>query len=475
MRFTIMHWIKKILKSTNNMNFAALIKSYCLIAIACICANSTFAQELIPEIETDNGFVVDKIIAKVDNYIVIRSELERAYQDYLTNGGSPSQQARCQYLAMLVRNKLMLAKAEIDSVLVLDAEVDLNTQNRMDMIMSQSGRTENELEALYGKTMEQVRLELRDQIREQMIVSKMEEEMTKDIAVTPSEVKKFFNKIPKDSLPYFSASVEVAEIVKIAEVSEEQESKTKRDLSDLRSRILAGEDFATIAKKYSDDPTVVTNSGEMGWSGRGRMVPEYEAMAFKLKPNEISMPFKSPFGIHIMQLIERRGNEYNTRHVLISPKPSEADLKDATTYLDSLRTLIVGDSMKFQAAAKEYSDDVATKGNGGFFSDRDGGTRLTVDELDPIVFFKLDSMTVGEVSRPIAYRTDDGKDAVRILLYKSRIAPHQASLEDDWTKIQAATLNEKKDKILQRWFTKARADVFINIDPSYDNCGLLDQ
>src|SRR5687768_446816 len=162
--------------------------------------------------DPEEGFVVDKIIAKVDNYILIKSELERAYQDYLTNGGSPSDEARCQYLAMLVRNKLMLAKAEIDSVLVLDAEVDMNTQNRMDMILAQSGRTADELEALYGKTLEQVRTELREQIREQMIVSKMEDEMTKGIVVTPSEVKRFFGKIPKDSLPYFSASVQVAQI-----------------------------------------------------------------------------------------------------------------------------------------------------------------------------------------------------------------------------------------------------------------------
>ncbi|HTE34740.1 MAG TPA: peptidylprolyl isomerase [Chryseolinea sp.] len=446
-----------------------------MLALTVVCAGTAVGQDAAPAPENDTGFVVDKIIAKVDNYIVIRSELERAYQDYLTNGGSPSQQARCQYLAMLVRNKLMLAKAEIDSVMVLDGEVDLNTSNRMDMIMSQSGRTENELEALYGKTMEQIRLELRDQVREQMIVSKMEEEMTKNVAVTPSEVKRFFSKIPKDSLPYFSASVEVAEIVRIAKVSAEQENKTKMELLDLRSRVLKGEEFATLAKKYSDDPSVVTNNGEMGWSGRGRMVPEYEAMAFKLKPNEISQPFKSQFGIHIMQLIERRGNEYNTRHILISPKPSESDLRDATKYLDSLRTLIVNDSVKFQNAAKLYSDDVTTKGNGGFFSDHDGGTRLTVDELDPIIFFKLDSMKVGEISKPIAYRTDDGKDAVRILLYKSRIAPHQESLEEDWTKIQAATLNEKKDKILQKWFQKVRADVFINIDPVYDECRLLDQ
>ena len=441
---------------------------YCLLVLFSLVLIQVKAQDT-------EGFVVDKIIAKVDNYILIKSELERAYQDYLTNGGSPSQQAKCQYLAMLVRNKLMLAKAEIDSVVVLDAEVDLNTGNRMDMILSQSGRTADELEALYGKTLEQVRMELREQIREQMIVSKMEEEMTKGVAVTPSEVKRFFAKIPKDSLPYFSASVQVAQIVKIAEVSEEQKNRTIAELMDVRNKILAGEDFATVAKKYSDDPSVLSNAGEMGWSARGRMVPEYEAMAFKLKPKEVSMPFASAFGIHVMQLIERRGNEYNSRHILISPKPSADDITKATRYLDSIRTLIVADSMTFQKAAKEFSDDVQTKGNGGFFSDRDGGLNLTVDELDPIVFFKLDSMEIGKVSEPITYRTDDGKDAVRILYYKGRTPPHQASLEQDWTKIQAATLNEKKDKILQKWFQKARADVFINIDPEYDNCGILDE
>jgi len=455
-----------------NMKINKMIKGITLAGVVFLNSLVAFGQE---ETAENPGFVVDKIIAKVDNYIVIKSELERAYQEYLTGGNAPSQQAKCQYLAMLVRNKLMLAKAEIDSVMVLDGEVDLNTQNRMDMILSQSGRTADELEALYGKTMEQVRLELREQIREQMIVSKMEEELTKGIVVTPSEVKRFFNEIPRDSLPYFSASVQVAQIVRIAKVNSEQENATKGELISIRNRILAGEDFATLAKKYSDDPSVIGNGGEMGWSGRGRMVPEYEAMAFKLKPNEISMPFKSPFGIHIMQLIERRGNEYQSRHILMSPKPSQKDLDQATHYLDSLRSLIVHDSLKFQTAAKEYSDDVQTKGNGGFFSDHDGGLALTVDELDPIVFFKLDSMKVGEISKPIVYRTDDGKDAVRILYYKARISPHQASLEQDWTKIQAATLNEKKDRVLRKWFQKARQDVFINIDPTYDNCGLLDE
>ncbi|HEX8040654.1 MAG TPA: peptidylprolyl isomerase [Chryseosolibacter sp.] len=423
--------------------------------------------------QESDGFVVDEIIAKVDNYIVLKSDLDRMYQDYLTNGNAPSQQARCEMLALLTRNKLMLAKAEIDSVVVLDADVDANTQRRMDIILSQSGRTALELEELYGKPLEQIRAELRDQIREQMIVQKMEDEITADLTVTPSEVKRFFNRIPKDSLPYFSASVEVAQIVKEAKVSPEQKAQTRNQLLDIRSRILAGEDFATLARKYSNDPSVLSNNGEMGWVGRGRMVPEYEAVAFRLKPGEVSMPFESPFGMHIMQLIERRGNEYNSRHILISPKPSEEDLKTASAFLDSIRTAVLNDSLTFEKAAKEYSDDAGTKGNGGYFSDSDGGLRLTVDELDPGVFFRIDSMKVGDISRPIVYRTEEGKDAVRILYYKSRIPPHQASLKDDYHKIQVAALNEKKNKVLEKWFLDARQDVFINIDKTYDYCGIL--
>ncbi|MEX2234100.1 MAG: peptidylprolyl isomerase [Cyclobacteriaceae bacterium] len=445
-----------------------LIAAAVIALVALSPSDTALAQE--PE---DNGFVVDEIVVKVDNYIVLKSEVDRMYQDYLTNGNSPSQGARCEILALITRNKLMLAKAEIDSVVVLDAEVDINTQRRMDIILTQSGRTPEELETLYGKTLEQIRAELRDQIREQMIVQKMEETITADLAVTPAEVKRFFNRIPKDSLPYFSASVEVAQIVKEAKTSATQKAITRNHLLDIRSRMLANEDFATLARKHSNDPSVLSNNGEMGWVGRGRMVPEYEAAAFRLKPGEVSMPFESPFGMHILQLIERRGNEYNSRHILISPKPSEDDLKEASNFLDSLRSLVVNDSLKFENAAKEYSDDVATKGNGGFFSDADGGMRLTVDELDPIVFFRIDSMQVGDISKPIVYRTDDGKDAVRILYYKSRIPPHQASLHDDYHKIQVAALNEKKNKVLERWFIKARQDVFINIDKTYDYCGIM--
>jgi peptidyl-prolyl cis-trans isomerase SurA len=422
---------------------------------------------------TDNGFVVDKIIAKVDNYIVLKSELERAYQDYITNGGTPSQEARCQYLAILIRNKLMVAKAETDSVLVDDSQVDDNMQRRFDMILGQYGGSTQQIEAVYGKGVDQIKADLFDQIKEQLVVQKMQEEITKDVTVTPAEVKRFFNNIPKDSIPYLSAEVEISQIVRVAKVSTAQKEQTKNQLIDLRTRIVNGEDFATLAKKYSADPSVVANGGDMGFVGRGMMVPEFEAMSFKLKPGEISLPVETDFGFHIIQLLERRGNEYHSRHILMSPTPSDQDLRDATRYLDSLRSLIEKDSIKFTMAAKEYSDDVQTKNTGGYFSDPEGGTFLSVDELDPVVFFNIDTMKVGNISKPIAYRTDQQKDAVRILYYKSRIPPHQASLKDDWNKIEAYTLNEKKNRILYKWFEKARKDVFINIDPTYDYCGLL--
>ncbi|MFN3839527.1 MAG: peptidylprolyl isomerase [Cyclobacteriaceae bacterium] len=420
------------------------------------------------------GFVVDKIIGKVDNYIVLKSELDKAYQEYVSNGGRPGEETRCQYLAVLLRNKLMMAKAEIDSIVVSDSEVDNNTKYRMDMILAQYGGSQEDLEKKFGKTFEQFRLELRDQIREQMVINEMQRHLTKGITVTPAEVRRFYSKIPKDSLPYFSAEVEVAQIVRIAKVSNAQKEITKRELMDIRNRILAGEDFATLAKKYSSDPSVTVNGGDMGFVGRGMMVPEFEAMSFKLKPGEISMPVETSFGFHIIQLLERRGNEYHSRHILMAPTPSKQDVESASRFLDSLRTRILNDSITFQRAAKEFSDDMRTKGNGGFFTDDDSGTRISVDELDPVIFFAIDTMKVGTVSRPMAYRTDDGKEAVRILFYKSRIPPHLASLQQDWDRIRAAALNEKQNRILEKWFNKARQDVYISVDPDYNYCGILD-
>lgn len=420
------------------------------------------------------GFVVDKIIAKVDNYIVIKSELEQAYQGYVAEGNPASEEAKCQIFNRLIMNKLMVAKAEIDSVTVTDQEVDQNTTQRMGMIMQSSGNSPEELERRYGKSLDQIKLELRDQIREQLLSREMTQKITKDIKITPAEVKRFFNKIPTDSLPYYSSDVQIGQIVKIAKISASQEEEAKRRLNELRDRILAGENFNELALKYSEDPSARQNGGEMGFVGRGSMVPPYEAMAFKLRKGEISIPFKSQFGHHIMQLIERRGNEYNSRHILLLGNPSAEDVQRAQHYLDSLRRKIVKDSIKFEYAAKQYSDDNETKGRGGYFTDQDGGTNVSLRDIDPVVYLAIDTMKVGTISKPIAYRTDDGKEAVRILYYKAKLPPHQANLKDDWHRIQSAALAEKRDKAIGKWFNKSKGDVFINIDPEYNSCKILE-
>jgi len=422
----------------------------------------------------DTGLVVDKIIGKVDNYIVLKSELELAYQGYLAEGNPASEDARCELFNRLILNKLMVAKAEIDSVIVTDIEVDGNTEQRMQMILQSSGNSPEQLERTYGKTLEQIKLELRDQIREQLLSREMTTRITKNISVTPAEIRRFYNKIPADSLPFYSSDVEVAQLVREAKVSNSQKEEARKKLNGLRERILNGENFNELAMKNSEDPSAQYNGGEMGYVGRGAMVPQFEAMAFKLKIGEISQPFESSFGFHILQLIDRRGNEYNPRHILISAVPSAQDIANAEKYLDSLRTMILRDSIKFEQAAKEYSDDQGTKGGGGFFTDQDGGTKISMRDIDPVVYLNIDTMKVGNISKSLLYRTDEGKDAVRIIYFKKKLPPHQANLKDDWSRIQSAALAEKKDKALDKWFSKARQDVFINIDPVFNGCKILE-
>jgi len=462
----------RFMKTLLNRRILKFLLSSSLVLVFLI--SNVEAQDT-KETKEETGFVLDKIICKIDNYIVLKSELDAAYQNYVTEGNPGSDQAKCNLLNRLVMNKLMVAKAEIDSLLVTDAEVDQNTSQRMSVILQNYGNSAEELERQYGKTMEQIKVELRDQIREQMLANEMSKKVTRSIEITPTEVKRFFNKIPTDSLPYYDADAVIGQIVRIAKVSNQQKEEAKARLEELRTRILSGENFNELAKKYSEDPSAAAIGGEMGYFGRGSMVPQYEAMAFKLRKGEISHPFESEYGFHIMQLIDRRGNEYNSRHILISATPSYSDIERATFFMDSIRRKIMKDSLRWDYAARTYSDDQETKGHSGFFTDPDGGLGVSLKAIDPAVYLTIDTMKVGHISKPLPYRTErPQREAVRIIYFKAKIPPHQANLKDDWHRIQSAALAEKKDKAITKWFIKARQDVFINIDPSYNYCKLLE-
>jgi peptidyl-prolyl cis-trans isomerase SurA len=419
------------------------------------------------------GVSVDKIIARVDNYYILRSELEEIYQSYKAEGQRTPE--RCQLLESLIINKMLLAKAEIDSVTVDDKEVDGQLDGRMSYMIQRFGSEKNLVEA-YGKSVEALKSELRQQVKEQAIVETMQQKIAGDVKITPNEVRKFFNSIPKDSLPYIPSEVEVGHIVRLATVTKEQRDKLKTQLLDLKKRAEAGEDFAMLAQVYSEDLGSAKNGGDLGFAKRGAMVPEFEGAALALKPNEISGIVESQFGFHLIQLIETRGAEYHARHILLRPDYNRGtDITQATSYLDSLRALIKIDTLTFAQAAKTSSEDKLTADAGGIINDPNTGIgRLSLDaSMDPALYFALDSMKVGDISVPIAYRTEDGRSAMRILWYKSKSEPHTANLQDDYEKLAQIVLSNKKNNALEEWFKKAVGDVFISVDEEFQNCRIF--
>ncbi|MBJ6117152.1 peptidylprolyl isomerase [Pontibacter sp. BT310] len=442
---------------------------FCVVAAIIVCMMSAFQATAQAPVQRH----VDGIIAKIDNQIVLKSELEFSYLQYLAQAKlQPNEELKCEIFKSLVQDKLLLARAAIDSVTVEESQVTGELNRRIDYLSSQVGGVER-LEQYYNKSIRQLKEELRKTIQDQLVMQKMQETIAGKVRVTPKEVAAYYNRIPQDSLPYFSSEVEIGQIVKYAEVSKQQKQEARQQLEELRKRIMAGEDFATLAKQYSQDPGSAAAGGELGFFKKKELVPEYEAAALRLEPGGISGIVESQFGFHLIQLIERKGQEFNTRHILIKPATATVNIQEAIAELDSIRSLIVNDSITFAKAAKDFSDDFATKDNGGMMASRAGTTYIPMDQVDPSIFFVIDTMQVDEISKPLPFTTADGKEAVRIIMLKGKSTPHQANLEDDYPKIAAAALNDKKSKAVDEWFRKNIDTVFIDIDPEYQDCKAL--
>ena len=441
-----------------------------LISIIFFTIFASFFSIIKAQDETQ-GVVADEIIARVDDYIVLRSELESTYLEILSRGERISGNTKCAVLRDLVTNKLLAAKAEIDSVIVEDGQVDQELNSRMALIINQIG-SEEEIERYYNKTIAEFKKELFDDIKEQLVVRKMRQEILTEIEVSPEEVKDFYNSIPRDSLPYFSTQVKVSQIVKVPQIGTKQKDKTRDQLLKIRERIKAGESFEILATLYSQDPGSSQNGGNLGFVGRGAFQPEFEAEVFKLKPGEVSMPVETEFGFHLIQLIERRGNLFNSRHILLQPEFSEDDTQLTIDFLDSLKKVAYSDSVTFEELAREHSDDKFTSSFGGYFTDAMGSENVLVEELDPVVFFTIDTMDVGQISIPFESRTDDGKLAYKLIFYKEKIPPHLGNLEADYQRFRNYSLNRKQSIELDIWFEDAKEEVFINIDPEYNLCDI---
>ncbi|HEY4326540.1 MAG TPA: peptidylprolyl isomerase [Mucilaginibacter sp.] len=420
---------------------------------------------------------LDKIAGVVGAGIILQSDIELKYANYLAQGNPPNPSIKCQILQGLLTQKLLAQQAVIDSVEVKDDEVDNDLDRRMRGMIQRAGG-QDRLEQFLGRSLIQYKDEVRPDIKEELIAQKMQQKITANINTTPLDVETFFNKIPKDSLPSFNKEVEVGEIAFNPKLTNTEKESAKLKAQDLLKRIKAGEDFAALARLYSQDPGSAVEGGDLGFADRTTFVKEFAAMAFKLKAGEISPVFETEFGFHFLQVIERRGEQVHVRHILIVPSLTQESLDRAKAKADSVYTLLQNNKkIDFSTAAAYYSDDKETKYNGGMLLNADNvetrTTYIPTDRLDPQIALIIDTMKTGNISKPQLFTGQDGKKSYKILYLKSSTNAHKASLILDYPKIKNYATNDKINRKVSEWFQKKRKETFIKIDPQYQSCGSL--
>ena len=421
--------------------------------------------------QTANDSIVDGIVAVVGANMILRSDIENQYLQFRSQGNiqGSAEKVRCQILEGLLFQKLLYHQAQDDSVKITDSQVDGQMDHRMRMFISQIGSPEK-LEEYYQKSISQIKEEMRDIIKEQMMVQSSQEKITKDVNITPSEVKAFLKKLPKDSIPEISSEIEVGMIMKSPVIGDVEKQTCIDRLKNFKERIKKGDDFSTLAVLYSEDPGSAKKGGELGMFKRGDMRIEFEAAAFKLKPGEISDIVETEDGFHIIQMIERKGEYINVRHILLQPKVSLASMTRAKAILDSVGSLIEQKKITFADAVIRFSDD-PTRNNGGLIINPVTGTsKFEASQLDPKIFFVIDKLKVGDISAPVLFKTERGKEEYRLYYLKTRTVPHKANLEEDYAKIHEMALSEKKMNTMNDWIKERIVKTFISIDEEYRKC-----
>ena len=426
------------------------------------CVSTLYAQQ---------SQVIDKIVAVVGKNIIMQSDIEEQYMQYRLQGGvkGSASSIRCEILEDQLFRKLMLNQAELDSIEVTDEQVEQEMEYRIRYFVNQLGSQEK-LEKYYNKTMKEIRDELRTMIKDQKLIEEVQRNIVNGISATPGDVRDFYNSIPKDSIPMVSAQYEIAELVKKPPITLDEKLAVKDRLYGLRSRILKGERFSTLALLYSEDPGSAKKGGELGFQGRGELVPEFEAAAFALKDGEISEVIETEYGYHILQLIERRGDYVNVRHILLTVKVSPEALQIAYNELDSIANLIRNDSITFDEAVKQFSDE-DDKVNGGYLvNPNTGSTLFAAEDLDQQVSVVVNRLQVGEVSNPVPMKTKNDKDAYRLLIIKKKTTPHKANLQDDYALIQQWTMQKLRQDAINKWIEQKSNKAYVKISDDYCGC-----
>jgi len=330
---------------------------------------------------------------------------------------------------------------------------------------------QKKLEDFYEKSVVEIKEDMRTLIKEQLTAQRMQMTVVEGIEVTPSEVREYYENLPADSIPLISAEVELSQIVKFPELSDEAEQEVIAKLKELKERIENGTSFSSMAILYSEDPGSNKKGGEYQGIQRGVFVKEFEAVAFNLRKGEISDPFKTEFGYHIVQLLEKRGEELDLRHILIKPKLTQENLQEAKNFLDSVSVAIANGEMTFEEASRRFSDDEQTRFNGGQMSNfQSGNNKFEVSQLDRGLFALISSLEDDEISEASFYRTEDQREAFRIVRLDANYEPHKANLDLDFTRIKGFALQQKQAKTVEDWKNEKLADTFVKINEGYYDC-----
>jgi peptidyl-prolyl cis-trans isomerase SurA len=419
---------------------------------------------------------VDKVIAVLGSDVILLSELNQQYVMALNSGNPPDDRIKCYILQQMLVQRLLKQQADIDSVMVDDKQVDDELDRRMRTQIQRAGG-QDKLEEFLNKSVLQYKDELRPDIKDQLQANKMQGTITEKVSVTPQEVQKYFDSYKKDSLPDISAEYEVGEILIQPELTKAEKQKFLDKLDAIRLRVKSGEDFAFLARTYSQDPGSAPEGGDLGFFDRSMMVKEFTANAFKLKPGELSPVFETEIGFHFLQVIERRGEQVHARHILIRPEATAQSLDRAKLHADSIYNNIQTKKISFPTAASLYSADKESKYNGGMILYADNQTARTTfipaDKLDPKVFLIVDTMKVGQVSKPVPFTGADGKEGFKIVTLKSKIPPHKGNLDQDYAKFKDKAQQQKSDRVMSEWFEKRRKSTYIRIDDDYNSCDEL--
>lgn len=418
--------------------------------------------------------IVDEIIWVVGNEPILLSDVEEtriSSEAY----GQPVDNPYCTIPEQIAVNKLFVHQAELDSVTVSESDVIRAVDNRINESIQAFGSREA-LEQMYGRSVSQMRENLKKQYREQMMADEVRQKLTTDVKATPAEVREYFKNVPNDSLPFIPTQVEVQIITSVPEVPRAEVERIENKLREYARRVNSGEaDFSTIAKFYSEDGSA-RNGGELGYMGRNQLVPEFANVAFTLNdPKKVSKIVRSEYGYHIIQLIDKKGDKINVRHILLKPHIDDSEIEKGIARLDSIANDIRANKFTFDAAALALSDDKDTRNNHGLMAnvDQQNGTvssRFEMQDLPADVAKVVDTLSVGQISRAFRMTNDKGQEVCAVVMLKNRIEGHPANMTEDFQTLRDVVVNKRKEEKIGQWIKDKIKTTYVRISPDWRNC-----